>query len=366
MSKISEINREKWILDTFPEWGTWLNEEISAEVVPEKSFAMWWLGNCAVWIKTPGGANVCMDLWSFRGKNTKKVKDMVRGHQMANMSGVRKLQPNLRNIPVVFDPFASEAMEDLDFLLASHYHSDHIDIYTAAAVLNNPKCDHVKFIGPEYCVDIWTKWGVPADRCISVKPGDTVKIKDMEIKALDGFDRTCLITLPVEGAEAQGGELKGLCPSDEEMDKKCVNYIFKTPGGNIYHGADSHYSVLLAKHGKENDIDVVLNNYGENPVGIMDKMTSVDLLRMAEALRAKVLIPVHYDVWTNFQASTEEILQLYKMRKDRLQYKFHPFIWEVGGKYVYPRDKDLYEYHHPRGFDDCFEEEPNVPYKSIL
>ncbi len=363
MSKISEINREKWILDTFPEWGTWLNEEIEAEVVPENNFAMWWLGNCAIWVKTPGGANICMDLWCFRGKNTKKVKDMVRGHQMANMSGVRKLQPNLRTSPVVIDPFA---IENLDFLLASHYHSDHIDVHVAAAICNNPKLDHVKFIGPEYCTNIWKGWGVPEERCITVKPGDSVKIKDMEIQALDGFDRTCLVTLPVQGADEQGGELHGLCPSDEEMGKKCVNYIFKTPGGNIYHGADSHYSVQFAKHGKENDIDVVLNNYGENPVGIMDKMTSIDLLRMAEALRAKVVIPVHHDVWSNFMASTDEILHLWRMRKERLQYKFHPFIWEVGGKYVYPQDKDLIEYHHPRGFDDCFEQEPNVPFKSIL
>ena len=65
-------------------------------------------------------------------------------------------------------------------------------------------------------------------------------------------------------------------------------------------------------------------------------------------------------------ASTDEILALWRMRKDRLQYKFHPFIWEVGGKYVYPQDKNLIEYHHPRGFDDCFEHEPNVQFKSIL
>ena len=44
MSKISEITRESWILSTFPEWGTWLNEEIENEVVPEGNFAMWWLG----------------------------------------------------------------------------------------------------------------------------------------------------------------------------------------------------------------------------------------------------------------------------------------------------------------------------------
>jgi len=44
MSKVNKITRESWILSTFPEWGTWLNEEIEQEVVPEGNFAMWWLG----------------------------------------------------------------------------------------------------------------------------------------------------------------------------------------------------------------------------------------------------------------------------------------------------------------------------------
>lgn len=87
MANVKDITRESWILNTFPEWGTWLNEEIEEEVVPKNNFAMWWLGNCGVWIKTPGGANIVMDLWSNRGKSTKKVKDMVWGHQMANMAG---------------------------------------------------------------------------------------------------------------------------------------------------------------------------------------------------------------------------------------------------------------------------------------
>ena len=45
MPNVKEITRESWILSTFPEWGTWLNEEIEEEVVPEGNFAMWWLGN---------------------------------------------------------------------------------------------------------------------------------------------------------------------------------------------------------------------------------------------------------------------------------------------------------------------------------
>lgn len=74
MTKVQDITRESWILNTFPEWGTWLNEEIEQEVVPADNFAMWWLGNCGIWIKTPGGANVVMDLWSNRGKRPSKLR----------------------------------------------------------------------------------------------------------------------------------------------------------------------------------------------------------------------------------------------------------------------------------------------------
>ncbi|WP_251420606.1 MULTISPECIES: L-ascorbate 6-phosphate lactonase [Lactococcus] len=363
MANINEVTRESWILNTFPEWGTWLNEEIAATVVPEENFSMWWLGNCGLWIKTPAAANIVMDLWSSRGKSSKKIKNMVRGHQMANMAGARQLQPNLRVQPMVIDPFA---IEELDYYLVSHFHSDHIDLSTAAAIVNNPKLRHVKLVGPYECGEIWKKWGVPEKRIIIVKPGESFTVKDVIVHAVESFDRTCLVTLPVEGAESQGGELSGLTITDAEMARKAVNYIFETPGGTIYHGADSHFSNYFAKHGKDFSIDVALNNYGENPRGIQDKMTSVDLLRMAENLQAKVIIPVHYDIWSNFMASTAEILELWKMRKERLQYDFHPFIWEVGGKYTYPLDKEKIEYHHPRGFEDCFEEDSNIQFKALL
>ncbi|MCB7430314.1 L-ascorbate 6-phosphate lactonase, partial [Erysipelatoclostridium ramosum] len=81
-----------------------------------------------------------------------------------------------------------------------------------------------------------------------------------------------------------------------DMDEKAVNYIIKTPAGSVYHSGDSQYSTYYAKHGNDYDIDVALGSYGENPAGNQDKMTSVDILRMAEALNCKVVIPFHYDV----------------------------------------------------------------------
>jgi len=354
MSKIDTITRESWILGTFPEWGSWLNEEIEREEVKPGSFAMWWLGCTGIWLKSQGGANISVDFWVGTGKKSMKNPNMTPGHQMQRMAGVQKLQLNLRNAIFPLDPFA---IRQIDAVLSTHNHNDHIDANVAAAVMKNCPAD-VPFIGPEACVELWTSWGVPAERCRAVKPGDRIKIKDVEIVVLESFDRTAQITAPADVT------LKGKAPMD--MDRMAVNYLFVTPGGSLYHSGDSHYSNYYAKHGNDHRIDVALGSFGENPRGVTDKMTSVDILRMAECLKAKVVIPFHYDIWTNFQADPKEILALWKYKKDRLGYAFKPFVWQVGGKFVYPADKDRLEYNYPRGFEDAFSGEPDLPYPSFL
>ena len=199
MSKVSEMTRDKWIQNTFPEWGTWLVEDIENEVVAPGNVAMWWLGCTGVWFKTPGGANVSIDLGCGNGKRTHGNGKMAVGHQMANMCGGRAMQPNLRNVPFVFDPFA---FKQVDAVLATHYHQDHMSAEWAAHVLHSGMTTTddkgnvipVPFIGPKKSVETWVKWGVPEDRCVTVKPGDVIKIKDLEIVALDSFDRTCIVT----------------------------------------------------------------------------------------------------------------------------------------------------------------------------
>ena len=354
MSKVEEITRESWILGTFPEWGTWLNEEIEQEKVAPGSFVMWWLGCTGIWVKSERNTNICVDFWCGGGKRTKAGPFIDPQHQMARMCGNRKLQPNLRTSVSVLDPFA---VRELDAVLSTHYNSDHIDANVAAAVLKNCAAG-TPFIGPRRCVELWQAWGVPADRCHAVRPGDSIKIGDVEILTLESFDRTALITSPPEG------DIRGTLPGD--MDEKAVNYLIKTTGGAVYHSGDSHYSNHYAKHGNEHSIDVARGSYGENPRGVTDKMTSSDILRMAEALRAKVIIPFHHDIWSNFQADPAEILMLYAMKKNRLQYAFKPFIWQVGGKLAYPADKDKIEYHYPRGFDDCFSVETNLPFPAFM
>ncbi|EIA28065.1 Metal-dependent hydrolase, partial [Candidatus Arthromitus sp. SFB-4] len=178
-----------------------------------------------------------------------------------SLTGGKATQPNLRAAPIVFDPFA---VKNVDAVLSTHYHNDHIDPFYAAAVMKNVNKE-VPFIGPKKCIEKWISYGVPAERCIEVKPGDVVKVNEVEIVVLDSFDRTCLVTADED--------IRGVCPTD--MDEKAVNYLIKTDAGSIYHSGDSHYSVYYAKHGKDHEIDVALGSFGENPIGNQDKMTSI-------------------------------------------------------------------------------------------
>ena len=157
-----------------------------------------------------------------------------------------------RAVPFVLDPFA---VKSVDAVLATHYHQDHMSAEFASHVIKSNMMtvdEHgnkipVPFIGPLKSVETWVKWGVPKERCIVVKPGDVIKIKDLEIVALDSFDRTCIVTTDSQGPDRE--ELTGKCPTD--MDDKAVNYLIKTPGGNIYHSGDSHYSIYFAKQDRK-------------------------------------------------------------------------------------------------------------------
>ena len=118
----------------------------------------------------------------------------------------------------------SFAIKEVDAIISTHDHNDHIDV-NVAAVLKNCS-NNVPFIGPQACVDKWVEWGVPKGRCVVVKPGDVIKIKDIEIHVLESFDRTALITDPPDG------DLRGKMPVD--MDYKAVNYLIKTPASNLF------------------------------------------------------------------------------------------------------------------------------------
>lgn len=349
---LSKLNRDVWLKSVFPEWGTYLNEEIDETVVPTGKFMMWWLSCCGIWLKTPGGANITVDFWTQRGVSTKQQLpyDQIKDRQLVRMTGARKYPPLLRISPQVIDPFAVTKM---DAVLSTHIHRDHICEYVAAAAVKNTDA---LFIGPKMCGDIWTSWGISEKRIVRLKPGQSHKVKDVEIVAVESFDRTALITPP------PAGDLRGKLPPD--MDERAINYVIYTPGGSIYHSGDSHFSNGYYKHGRQHQVDVALVSYGDNGPGITDKLTASDTLRIGRDLGAKVLIPVHWDLWAAQSPDPNELVVLHDFNKHQM--KFNLVIWRVGGKFTYPDDQNIGKYVYPKDCGDISTDDPNIPFPSFL
>ncbi len=106
MSKVHEITRESWILSSFPEWGTWLNEEIETGSGRARHLCHLVAGLCRYLAQNGRQYQHLMDLWVKTGKRTQNNPWMKDQHQHQRAIGVKKLQPNLRNAVVPIDPFA--------------------------------------------------------------------------------------------------------------------------------------------------------------------------------------------------------------------------------------------------------------------
>ena len=131
-----KMNREIWLKEVFPEWGTYLNYEIDQYKVKTGTGAMWYFGGPSFALKSQAGAVFTVDLYAGPSLFTDYSYCGV-----CRTAGAEKLYW-MRLNPHVVDPWQ---FKRLDAVFITHHHQDHMDFYTVAAALQTTKC---KFVGP--------------------------------------------------------------------------------------------------------------------------------------------------------------------------------------------------------------------------
>jgi L-ascorbate 6-phosphate lactonase len=313
------IDRNRWLQEVFPEWGTYLNKQIDNTEVEPKTFALWWFGGASWAMKTPAGAVFLID--NFAGPSQYSEYSYCG---VCRQTGAPSLEW-LRLNPHVVDPWA---FKRVDALLCTHHHQDHCDIYTLKALIPTTTC---KFVGPKVTAAKMRSLEVPEERLIEVKLGDMLKFADAEIHCLYNYDPTA--------ARTGSDNTNAIMP----LADVAVSYLIKTEAGSVVFLGDTLYSNAYAAVGAAHQVDVAIMDMGHQAPGQSDKMSPFDVYRIADALNAKVVIPDHYDNWTNSQMDPGQLEWVVQQNKPQLR----TVIMQWGGRFIYPDDMDTQRYHYP-------------------
>lgn len=316
---VRQMTREIWLEECFPEWHQMVNQQIEEAQFPTDSFGLWMLGGPSWAYKSAGGATFLVDNYSGSSLNSEYHYCGV-----CRTSGAPYLTW-LRTNPHVIDPWK---MKTLDYVFATHHHQDHADFYTVSATLQTTSC---KFVGPKNTCVLFRKWGVPEDRIIEVKPGDSFQCKDVTVHVEKNFDSMACMT----------GDFKPGDPCD--FDSNAVSFLFDTGKHSVIFLGDTLYHDGYKAVGDRHKIDVVITDMGHNAPGATDKMNPWDVMRVTQNLGAKVVIPDHYENWASSEIDPHQLQKIIAENDPSI----NACIMKSGGLYVYPRDRELTEYKYP-------------------
>lgn len=317
-----KMNRDIWLREVFPEWGSYLNYEIDKFEVKPGTGALWYFGAMSCAIKSQAGAVFTVDLYAGPSLFTDYSYCGV-----CRTSGAEKLWW-MRTHPMVIDPWK---FKRIDAVCVTHHHQDHMDFYMISAALQTSNC---KFIAPpEASRRMKQNMGVPEDRLIVAEVGKSVQIEDMKIDFAPNYDIIASKT--------------GFDPP-APFREVAVSYIFNTEGGGFAFLGDTLYHNGYRMVGENYKVDVVSMAMGNNAPGYTDKMSPWDLWRVAEALNAKVILPMHHDNWGNCYEDPSYLEDIVNRKNKEPR---HPEMKTVsllpGARYIHPDDMNIGRYCYP-------------------
>jgi len=196
-----------------------------------------------------------------------------------------------RGFPI---PFPPEQVRKAKAVISTHEHEDHCNVATVTGIVNSAGA---RFIGPQSAVNKVTSGGLPQSKTVTVSPGSLVEISpSMNIRIFE---------------------------SQDPYEPLAVMIMIETSRGNILHSGDTNYFPGFADIGSKFTVDVALLNFGKqipNP----EKpyyMNASKITMAARDLHAKILVPMHYNLWVELREDPNPIQDTLRSESPETQLK---------------------------------------------
>jgi L-ascorbate metabolism protein UlaG (beta-lactamase superfamily) len=239
--------------------GAELKAEIAATVPAAGSLAVWWLGQSGFLVKSPRGMLV--------------IDPYLSEHLTSKYAGTAR--PHVR---MTRAPLRGSDLVDVDLVLASHKHSDHLDPGTIPDLLASSP--DARLVLPAALLGYAADLGLPRPRMVGLRAGETVTEQGFTIRTLPSAH---------EGLD-----------TDSEGCHLYLGFVIEAEGLRLYHSGDSlAYDGLADWLGPERFDVLFLPINGRDPArGVPGNMSAAEAVALAAAAKPRFLVPHHYDMFT--------------------------------------------------------------------
>jgi L-ascorbate metabolism protein UlaG (beta-lactamase superfamily) len=277
---LSDHDLQNQILDTTPEPG---------------QVALWWLGQSGLLVKSHL-ATILIDPYLSESLTTK-------------YAGTSK--PHIRMTRCPMDP---SLLTMIDLVCCSHKHSDHMDPVTLTAVLK--ASPEAILVLPTALIGHAGQIGIESGRLVGLDHGEVY----------ENFEKK--ISIRAVSAAHEGLD------QNELGQFLYLSFVMKMDGVKIFHSGDTiPWEGQREAVGEGVDVAFLPINGRDPSRGVPGNMTSDEAVDFATSLRARHLIPHHYDMFTFNTADVNEFAHV----AGRLPAEVKPVILRCGERYYISR-----------------------------
>lgn len=198
-------------------------------------------------------------------------------------------------------PMDGEDLDFIDLVLLTHTHYDHSDPWTLKKILkvNN----HCKFLVSKAEINTYLSYGIPQERLIEGVDNETVLFDNIKI-------------IPYKAAHEE-------FHVDENGNYKELSYFIDFGVAKFYHAGDGILYEGLCERIKDIDIAFLpINGRDEerNKLDIIGNFDIKEAVELAYSAKAKMIIPMHHDLYKVNYADVNEFIKYADKYKDNLKH----------------------------------------------